>query len=72
MVFDRRSFSSIWVLATGVATIMLLFLLLYAYATSRVGFDEAIATALLVFFPIGAIGVFGVFRRFSPQLQLFR
>lgn len=71
-MFDRRGFSSVWVLATGVATIMLLFLLLYAHATSRVGFNEAIATALLVFSPIGVIGVYGVFRRVSPQRQHFR
>ncbi|MEM1176550.1 MAG: hypothetical protein AAGI27_17285 [Pseudomonadota bacterium] len=49
--------SGVIVLATGVATVTLLFLLLYSYATQYIGFVQALIAALLVFLPIACIGL---------------
>ncbi len=72
MVFQRMRLSGVTVLATGLATIMLLFLLLYAYATSQLGFAEAMAAAFLVFSPIGVIGAAGLRQRLAPRAELPR
>ena len=72
MVFQRMRLSGVTVLATGLATIMLLFLLLYAYATSQLGFTEAMASAFLVFSPIGVIGASSLRQRLLPRRELSR
>ena len=64
-------FTGVTVLATGVATIVVLFLLLYAHATAHIGFLHAISASLLVSAPIAWIGWLQRPRRTPTRRQLY-
>ncbi len=63
--------SGVIVLATGVATVTLLLLLLYSYTTARIDFEQAMLAALVITLPIACIGVFRPFDSARVRRQLY-
>ena len=63
--------SGVTVLATGVATIVLLFLLLYAHASGQIAFLQAIGISVLVSLPIAGMGLCRPSNRRTAGRQLF-
>ena len=71
MILRHTRLSGVTVLATGVATIAILCLLLYAHATAQIGFLQAVAVSLLVSAPIAWIGCRQRIRRSSIRRQFY-
>ena len=71
MILLHTRLNGVTVLATGVATVTLLLLLLFAHATGRIGFLQAIAASVFVSLPIAWIGLKGSLQRDTGSRQLF-